>query len=473
MNDLQPLLNRRNFTLAALFPILLIMVGCNVTPTYQRPDVPVPQSWSDAPPGAAIWPSAQWWHAFGSGELDHYMDQATQNNNDLAAAIARVRQTEQQATIAGAALYPNVAGSFDALNEHVQSTNSTYNNFRQLSPQVTASYMLDFWGGNRATRDAALATAAASRHDKVTVELTVMSGVAQNYFQIVALKARLSVAQQNLKSAQSLLQAFRKQMDVGVATALDVAQQETVVANLDAVIPPLIVQLRQAQDALAILVGATPQSLPESSQSLAQLTLPPVNPGLPSELLQRRPDVAEAEDQLIAANADIGVARAAFFPSISLTGSAGYSSSQLAGLTSSASIVHSAAAGIALPIFEGGAIKGQYEYAKAKYDELLADYRKAILTSLGNAQDALTAMQQSSVAVERLQVALDKADRADHIARAQLQAGTVSILTVLNTEGALFTAQDALIQAKNGQLQAYVNLFAALGGGWKTETSQP
>ena len=457
---------------AALISTSLLLAGCNLGPNYKRPEMASPPAWQTQAADAAIaanWPSAEWWHAFNSPELDAYIAEARRANNDLAAALARVRQADALAAEAGAALLPTVGAQFNSVKEREQSTSSTYSTYRANSPQLTASYMLDFWGKNRATQEAALATATASRYNRTTVELTVVTSVALTYFQSMALRERVAVAEGNLASAQVTLKGLHRQLDAGIATALDVAQQETTVATLAAAVPPLRQQYRQSLDALAILIGRNPEAMSADQATLANLALPAVTPGLPSELLARRPDVADAESQLIAANANIKVARAAFFPSIQLTASAGYSSSALTNLVRSSNSVYSVGAGIAQPLFDGGLLQGQYDYAKARYDELAADYRKAVLTAFGNVEDSLVSVQQSAEQAQRLQIAVDKAQRAHRIAQAQLHSGVVNILTVLNTETALFTAQDALIQAKYSQVQALVGLFGALGGGWQKE----
>jgi NodT family efflux transporter outer membrane factor (OMF) lipoprotein len=463
------------FTVVVIAVVAAVMLtGCNFGPTYKRPELAVPPDWQEhVHPEAAHWPAADWWQDFRSPELNAYIAQAKRANNDLLAAIARVHQADALVTEAGAALLPTVGANFSALSERELATNSTYANFREYSPQLTVSYMLDFWGKNRAAQDAAIATATASRHDQETVELTVITGVASTYFQSVALRNRVAIAENNLASAETILKGLRKQLAAGIATALDVAQQETVAASLAAVVPPLRQQLRQTLDALAILTGQTPESiaLGATAPALIELAIPTVSPGLPSELLNRRPDVAEAEAQLISANANIAVARAAFFPSIQLTASTGYASPALSTLIRSASSVHTLAADVVQPIFDGGVLKGQYAFAKARYDELAADYRKAVLTAFGNVEDALAGWQQTTEQVRRLEIAVDKAGRAHRIAQAQLHSGTVNILTVLNTESALFSAQDALIQAKLNQMQAAVGLFGALGGGWQKESA--
>jgi NodT family efflux transporter outer membrane factor (OMF) lipoprotein len=455
------------------FAISVALSGCSLGPVYQRPDAPIASAWRGSSGAeAANWPSADWWRAFGSSELDGYMAQARQANNDIAAAVARVRQADALAAVAGAALLPTVGASDTALTERQQGTGGSYSSLHQVSPQLTASYMLDFWGKNRAAESAAMATATASRRDQATVELTVMTSVALAYFASLELQDRLTVADDNVASAEKTLKGLRLQLAAGIATALDVAQQETTVSTLSAAIPPLRQQLQTTLDALAILVGRLPESVNGSATTLSDLSLPAVSPGLPSELLQRRPDVAAAEAQLIAANANIAVARAAFFPSIELTAAAGFASPSLSTLVRSSSRVYSAAASLTQPIFEGGALRAQLEFAQARRDELVANYRKTVLAAFANVEDALVAVQQSAEQVDRQGTAVARARRAYQISQAQMRAGTVNILTVLNTENALFSAQDALIQARFAQVQSLVNLFGALGGGWRQEAGQ-
>ena len=455
------------------FAISLTLVGCSLGPAYQRPDTPTPVAWrGSSDTEQASWPSVEWWRGFGSSELDGYMAQARGANNDIAAAVARVRQADALAVVAGAALLPTLGASVAALTERQQGTGAAYSKLHQVSPQLTASYLVDFWGKNRAAQSAALATATASRRDQATVELTVMTSVALVYFTSLELQDRLTVADDNVASAEKTLKGLRLQLAAGIATALDVAQQETTVSTLSAAIPPLRQQLQTTLDALAILIDRLPESINGSTNTLSDLSLPVVRPGLPSELLKRRPDVAEAEAQLIAANANIVVARAAFFPSIELTAAGGFASPSLSTLLRSSSRVYSAAASLTQPIFEGGALRAQLEFAQARRDELVANYTKTILAAFGNVEDALVAVQQSAEQVNRQGTAVAKARRAYQISQAQMHAGTVNILTVLNTETALFSAQDALIQARFAQVQSLVSLFGALGGGWRGESSK-
>jgi multidrug efflux system outer membrane protein len=446
--------------------VSLFVAGCSVGPEYKRPETPPPPDWL-ANLGAAAWPSADWWQGFGSNDLDQYIAEAQTANFDIAAAIARIKEADEQARIAGAPLLPAIGATADATHERTTVASSGLKTFSEFAPGLNASYEIDFWGKNRAALEAAEATATASRFDAATVELTIMTSVATTYFQALEARDRVAVAEDNLKSAEDILKGLQLQEDAGTANALDVAQQQTTVSTQYAVIPPLREQLRQSIDALAILIGQPAEAVDVTHGTLADLSIPTVAPGMPSELLVRRPDVAEAEAQLQSANANITVARAAFFPSIQLTTTAGFASTALGSVFNPANGLFSLAAGLTQPIFEGGALEGQYEFSKARYEELLADYRKSVISAFSNVEDALTAVQQTADQVQRQEAATNAARRAYEISQSQLHAGTVNILTVLNTEGALFTAQDALVQARFARLQALVSLFNALGGGWQ------
>jgi outer membrane protein, multidrug efflux system len=450
----------------------MLLVGCSVGPTYKRPDIPPPAQWHETAGDAnaaksSVWPDAEWWHGFGSTTLDELISEAERNNDDLAGAIARVQEADQQARIAGAALLPSLDAGMNVSRQREFVTSTQGNSlFNEFNPELTASYELDFWGKNRATRDAARAAAVASRYDQQTVALTVISSVATTYFQALELRDRLEVAQQNLDNGEAILKGFRLEQTAGTATGLDVAQQETAVALLNAAVPPLQQQFRQTVHALAVLIGKTPESVDVEAGTLTQLSSPAIVEGLPSQLLSRRPDVAEAEQNLIAANADITVARAALFPDIQLTAGGGYESSALSGLVSPANQVYSVAAGLTQPIFHGGALRAQVAFSKARYTELLTTYHKTVLTAFSNVEDALVATQQTAELQKRQQEAVTTAKRAFEFAERQMSAGTVNILTVLNTENALFSAQDQLVQDNFLRLQALVDLFTALGGGW-------
>jgi multidrug efflux system outer membrane protein len=453
--------------------ICACLSGCSVGPAYKRPDIALPAQWHESAGAdgvsSSVWPAAEWWHGFGSAKLDELIAEAERNNDDLAGAIARVQEADAQARIAGAALLPSFDLGATGTRQRAQTASLGVGGrvFNVFNSELSASYELDFWGRNRAARDAARAAATASRYDQQTVALTVVSSVATTYFQALELRDRIQVARQNLENGEKILKGFRLEQSAGTATGLDVALQETTVATLNAAIPPLVQQFRQTVYALAVLIGQTPESVDVDMGTLTNLSSPTIVEGLPSQLLSRRPDVASAEQQLIAANADITVARAALFPSIQLTAAGGYQSQALTSFVNPHNRVYAASAGLTQPIFHGGALRGQVAFSKARYTELLTTYHKTVLTAFGNVEDALVAAQQTAEQQKRQQDAVSTARRAFEFAQMQMSAGIVNILTVLNTESALFTAQDQLVQVNFLHLQALVNLFIALGGGWQ------
>lgn len=443
-----------------------LVTACRVGPDYRHPDTPTPATWVEGSDGVRDWPDAGWWRGFADPQLDALIAAAQLHNLDLAAAVARVREADAVARVAGAPLLPSLDATATATRERAPVSGQGPEVFNNFAPGLTASYELDFWGRNRAQRDAALAAAKASRFDQQTIALTVVSSVATTYFQALELRDRIAVAQENLASEQKILHGLQLEQSVGTATGLDVAQQESAVSTLYASIPPLEQQLRQATYALAVLVGESPEALEIGPGTLQNLGTPSVVAGMPAGLLARRPDVQEAEQQLVAANADIGVARAALFPSITLTASGGYESAALSHLVNPVNRIYAGTAGLVQPIFHGGALRAQVTYSEARYEELLADYRKAVLSAFGNAESALVAVRQTGEQQRRQAAAVAAAQRAFHDAQAQMAAGTVNVLTVLNTELAFFNAQDTLVQVQYAHLQALVGLYTALGGGW-------
>ncbi len=462
---------------AMIFAGAFLLAGCDVGKKYQRPTLDVPAAYRATPQSAvAAWPSKDWWRGFRSAELNSLIDQARERNFDIAAAIARVRQADAQVRIAGAALLPTVTGTGSATWEHaglgtgtVASPVSLGNasvDLHNYSTIVNASYELDFWGRNRAARQSAVASAMFSRFDQQTVALTVVTDVATTWFSALAFADRLAVARGNLAAAEQTLAVIRGRFDAGTATALDIAQQEALVAGERATIPNLANQMEQQVIALGILTGQPPERVSVRPNTLTKLALPPVASGLPSELLARRPDIASAEAQLVAQNFSITVARAAFFPSITLTGSAGYQAAALNRLVMPGGALAFLTAGLSLPIFDGGILLGQLEQAKGRYDELLADYRKAVVQAFTDVDTALTAWRFTTEQEALQVVAVAAAQRAADIARAQMAAGTVDITTVLTSETTLFADQDLLVQVRLARAQALLNLYNALGGGW-------
>jgi NodT family efflux transporter outer membrane factor (OMF) lipoprotein len=442
-----------------------LLAGCSVGPDYHRPEIDPPSTWSGAP-GNGEWPGLTWWHDFHAEELDRLMGAAHDGNFDLAIAVARLKQANAQATISGAPLLPQIDANAQA--ERTRNPPSYTSGTKIYTAGLTASYELDFWGQLRDQAEAARLTAAASAFDRETAELTLQSSVANSYFSLLSLNERIALAEDNLKAAENVLDAYNARLEVGFASALDVAQQENVVATQRAVLPPLIEQQRQARDALAVLVGLPPESLTAApAGNLDGVRLPGVAPGLPSGLLRRRPDVQSAEAKLQAANQTLKAATAAFFPTITLTAQGGGTSSSLSDLFKPAGVFYSLLGGAAQPIFHGGALEGGQALAEGQYAEQIATYRKAVISAFADVEDALAAVEQEDRREEADKVVVSTARRAYDIAQAQLYSGTIDMLTVLNTQRALFQAEDDLAQARLAHAQAVVGLFRALGGGWE------
>jgi multidrug efflux system outer membrane protein len=460
--------------------LCVLLSGCSLWTNYEKPETPTPESWQgDAAKAApAKWPDADWWKQFNSAALTQQIEAANIENLDIKAAVARVQQADAQAKIAGAALLPSVDATAGASHNRSNGVSTGTGTIKPrlsnaYNANVSAAYELDFWGKNWATQEAAEALADASRFDQETVHLTTISSVANSYFDTLATQERLTIAKSNLENAQKLLDTFQKRFTQGVATALDVAQQQSVVDTQRAAIPPLELRLKQDLDARAILLGKLPEAMTAPEEKLADIAVPAIVAGLPSELLQRRPDVQNAEAQLISANANITVARAQFFPSIQLTASAGYASPALSQLFRPDSMLFALAGSATQPIFEGGLLEGQLELAHAKYDELLQDYHKSVLSAFSDVEDSLSAVEQDEVEEKAQSEAVVNAQKAYDLSLQQLGGGIVDITSVLNTQRTLFSAQDAYAQARLAHLQAMVGLYNALGGGWNSSAAAP
>ncbi|MSP03930.1 MAG: efflux transporter outer membrane subunit [Acetobacteraceae bacterium] len=451
---------------------LLTLAGCDLGPVFTRPQTDIPAAFRASPTDApTAWPAPDWWRGFASPELDALIDQARAHNRDLDAAAARVRQADAQTRIAGAALLPNIgltgATGWQKTNLTITGQPRT-REVRHHNAGLDISYEVDFWGKNRATAEAAQASALASRFDQQTVTITVTAAVAQTWFAALALQDRLDVARLNLADAEQTLRVIRGRLEAGTTDALALAQQDALVATQRAQIPNLRNQVEQQLIALGILTGQSPAAITLRPGTLTGLSRPLVTPDLPSALLTRRPDVASAEAQLVAANANIRAARAAFFPSIQLTGASGLQSAALSGLLGPGAVIASLSAGLTQPIFDGGTVRGWLELSQARQDELIALYRKAVLQALTDVDSALTALRLSAEQETLQRQAVARSQRAADIARAQLAAGTADITAVLQAQIALYSAQDNLAQVRQAYFQALINLYKALGGGWSS-----
>ena len=478
-----PALARGGKRLARLFAVLGLVTGsagCILTKDLPDPALDIPEGYKQARSSKAAdaAPTLDWWRGFRSRELTGLMEEAQTVNLDIAAATARFRQADAQARIAGAALLPSLSatGQESYSRTSGSSASGLTNGGREVvnySSSLSASYELDFWGKNRDAAQAAEETAVANRFDRDVVALTTLTTVANAYFQVLSAQDRIRTAQRNIASAERILNAIRERLRAGTGTDLDVAQQESVLANQRALVPPLRQTLDQNINALATLVSRPPEAVRVVGGSLSQIASPRVTPGLPSELLTQRPDIRRQEAQLASATANVGSARAQFFPSIQLTGQGGYQSSALTSLFQPNAAFFNMVGSLTQPIFDGGRILGNFEFTQARQDELLQVYRKTVVQAFADVDNALMSIRQTTERLRLQREVVAASRRAFELSEQQLRAGTADIVTVLNTQLTLFQAEDALSQAQLARLLAIVSLYQALGGGWEPRIERP
>jgi len=449
----------------ALLPIL---TGCFLREELD-PALELPTSYRAAhgSPGAAQLP-LDWWRSFRSGELDDLMEQAKVANFDIAAAVARIVQADAQTRIAGAPLLPSIDADVNVQRAQTSAaaTGGLGNVTSLYTPTLNPRFTIDFWGHNQALLRAAEHSAVASRYAHEVVALTTLASVAKTYFLVLEGQDRVKVAQRNLANAEVALKIIRDRLEQGTAGALDVAQQASLVAIQRSSIPPLIGQLQQNTATLALLVGRAPSAFSVKGGSMYRLSIPRVTPGLPSELLQQRPDVRQAEANLAAANANVEAARAAFFPNIQLTGQAGLQSLTLQTLFGPGAAIYTVTAALTQPIFDGGTLLGQLDQQKGSREELLQDYRKSVISGFTDVEKALVAIEQTSRQELFQREAVKQSQSAFDLSQDKLRRGTIDLTTLLTIEQTLFTQQDTLAQVRFARLEAAIALYQALGGGW-------
>jgi len=454
--------------------LCLLLTACAGDPHAVDSAIAPPAAWQFAERDAARATNQRWWTQFGSPQLNRLVDQARRDSFDVAAAMARVRQAQATAVIAGAPLLPEVKFNLAASHQKLlhgaggpdldaSQSDDAVDNF---GANFTASYEVDFWGGRAAARDSALHSLRASEFDQATVELTLLSNVADRYAQTLAARERQQIAELNLANARNVLELVQTRYDAGSATALELAQQKSLVASQQRQLP-LIQQLaEESQITLAALLGQPVQALELGTEPFQDLTWPAIGAGLPSQLLSRRPDIAKAEAELAAAQADVTVARAAMLPALTLGATLGSDAYKAVDVLRSP--YYTLTAGLVGPIFNNGRLSAERDKARARQDELLQTYRGAIINGFADVEKALSSItrldQQRHWQTEELQ----QAQTAFRIAESRYQAGAEDLLTVLETQRTLYAAQDLNVQLRLSRLQASIALYKALGGGWKT-----
>jgi multidrug efflux system outer membrane protein len=452
-----------------------MLVGCATrVPQVLSPYI-VPESFVGQDAGRdQVWPQPDWWQKFDSPELSDFIARAQADNRDLAVAAARVLEAHAQTGIQRAALFPQVnlkaqgqrAGP--AGNQSV--SNSPIGNSFGLT--LGASYELDVWGLARSNLRAAAETLKATRFAQQGVALTVTADVANTYFSVLALRKRIAIANEDIEAIKGILTTIQLRVSSGASSHLDLAQEQAQVESVEAQLPVLEEQELEARVALAVLLGQAPETLEVKTPSLEAIRPPLVSPGLTSELLLRRPDVAQAEATLASAHANLDAARAALLPQFALTGSDGFASAAIGTLLHGPSVAWDYGGSVLQTVFDGGKLTEQKKLAGATQQEMIASYESAVLNAYADVEAALGQVKNYSQSEQHLGREVEAAREAFQIAQLQYRQGTTDLLTVLQSQQTLFSAEDQLAQTTLARMQAVVHLYEALGGGWMEQQAE-
>lgn len=454
-----------------------LLAGCAThVPQVLSPQI-VPKSFVGQDAGRdEVWPQTAWWQTFASPELSDFIGAAQVQNRDLAVAAARVVQAHAQTVIQRAALFPQLnlqaqgqrSGARSAQSSNL--TNSVVGNSFGLN--LGASYEVDVWGLARSNLRASTETLKAAHFAQQAVTLTLTANVANTYFSVLALRRRIAIANEDVVAINGILKTIELRVATGTSSHLDLAQERAQVESVEAELPVLQEQELEARVALAVLLGRTPEQLEIRTSSLEDMHLPLVSPGLPSDLLLRRPDVAQAEASLASAHANVDAARAAFLPQFALSGNGGFASAAIGALLHGPSVVWDYGGSLLQTVFDGGRLVGQKKLAEGTQQELIASYESAVLNAYADVETALGQVKNTSQAEEHLGREIDAAREAFQIAQLQYRQGTTDLLTVLQSQQTLFSAEDQLAQTTLARMQAVVHLYEALGGGWREQPAE-
>jgi multidrug efflux system outer membrane protein len=448
----------------------VLLGGCMVGPDYVRPDVELPDHYAERAPEGAATIRRGWWMQFNDSTLNALVERALAENSDVQRAAARIEEADALLREAGAALFPDVSLQAGASRSRISAVGAPIpagaplyrNNFQTA---LATSFELDFWGRLRRASEAARAQALGTRYAKDTVELTLVSQLIGSYLNLRALDAQLQLSRDTLATRRENADILRTRVARGLTNELDLQQSIGAVAQIEAQIADLERSRGLAENQIALLTGQLGMRVPAGD--LRDLPLPPVPPaGLPSALLEARPDVRQAETDLAAANARIGVARAALYPSISLTGNYGSQSRELSDLFSGPANIWSLGLALDLPLFDAGRRNARVDQASAQQKQALASYVSAVRSAFTDVRDALVAGEYYGRSVAALQQQADAAARSLELARKRYDAGYSRYLEVLDAQRTANEVSLSLVRARQSQLAEVVNLYAALGGGW-------
>ena len=468
--------------LNAIKPVYIVVAamflsGCqSIWPDYQRPEVNVPAQYVEAGQQDAAETSVanNWWTFYQDQVLNELVEKARQNNKDIKLAVARIEEADAAMREVGAFLLPQIdlnAGAKRSRVTEAGANQQVFNNPRNnYNVQLGTTFELDFWGKLRRAKEAARAQALSSRYAKDTVALSLAGLVASNYLTLRSLESQIAIAEDNLKSRDESLALTKRRLEGGVSSALDVYQAQVASANLSAQIADLRRLKSLSLHQLAVLTGdldlmVTGLNAPQAD--INTLPLPPVPPaGLPSALLEARPDVRQAEEQMIAADANIGVAKAALYPTISLTANLGGESMELGDVLKSAARIWTGGVSLYLPIFDAGKLDAKVDQASARQKQALANYEGSIQSAFREVNDALVSLRQYTEREQALLLSQQAAKKALELSENRYQSGYSSDIDVLDAQRAYNDSGLAFVQSRQARLIASVDLFKALGGGW-------
>jgi outer membrane protein, multidrug efflux system len=452
-----------------------LLAGCAVGPDYARPTLTPPEGFRGQVTAveAASLADLPWWDVFGDATLQALIREAIAGNHDLRIASARVEQARAQAGIARAAFFPSVGYNVNVQRSQefaaflgIQSNVVTPSATNLFLGATSASWEIDVWGGIRRANEAALAQLLATEEGRRGVLLSLVSDVAQAYFELLELDARLDIARKTTDAYEGIYRIFKDRLEFGVGSEMETSRGEGALAAAAATIPELRSQIAAKENQISTLLGRNPGSIPRGTPLFAQAVPPAVPPGLPSALLERRPDVRRLEEQLIAANANVGVAKADFFPKLSLTGMLGKASPELSLITSGSSTIWAIAAGLTGPIFQGGRILENYRAAVAVWDQAKSQYEQGVIKAFQEVSSSLVALDELTEAETELARSVKALENAVDLAHVRYLYGLASYFEVLEAQERLFPAQNAQAAARLNRLLAYVGVYKALGGGW-------
>jgi len=453
----------RNFFLCLL---LVALAGCSVGPDYVRPDLKAPDQWTVKYQAAADLANTQWWKQFGDPALDSLIETAVRGNLDLKNATAKVDQYLGALDTTRSQYFPQVTAGFNP-----GATHSAGRTTESYQATLNASWEIDLWGKIRRSSEAAQAQIVGSEAGRRGVLMTLVANVAGGYLTLRGLDRQLEITKATEKTYAESLKLFQLRFKYGTVSQLEVSQAESQYESARQSIPAYESQIRQQENLLSLLLGRIPGPIPRG-KPLDALTPPGIPAGLPSELLERRPDIVQAEQSLIAANAQIGVAKAAFFPKLSLTGALGVASSDISKLFVPGAEIWSAGGQLLAPLLNFGQLSGQLKQAEAQQQQALFQYQQSVLTGFKEVEDALVKTTKGREQLEALQRQVVALEEYSRLARLQFEAGTTNYLQVLDADRSLFTGKLNKTQTQYDLLVSLISVYKAMGGGWAVEADK-